>query len=289
LQTLHEIKQDAAATRVKIEKDEDTRILHWLTPVDYGPQQSDYISRKQAGTGQWLVDSAEFQAWLESNEKTLFCPGIPGAGKTIMSSIVVDHLSVKFENDASIGTAYIYCSYKEQQKQKPEDLLSSLLKQLAQQQPAMPTSVEHLFTRHEAKRTRPLLEEIIEALDSTIRLYSKVFVVIDALDEYYESKGDGDNGLLSAVSNLQNQTSLHLFATSRYVEKITSRFQGCRVKEIRAQDVDVLRYVNARMPQLLQSQISKHPEVQDTIRETIAKTAGGMYVPLSAVVFVKSG
>jgi len=272
---------------VKIEKDEDIRILHWLTPVDYGPQQSDYISRRQAGTGHWLVDSAEFQAWLKSDKKTLFCTGIPGAGKTIMSSIVVDQLSVKFENDPSVGTAYIYCSYKEQQMQKPEDLLSSLLKQLAQQRPTMPTNVERLFTRHEAKKTRPLLKEIIEALDSTIRLYSKIFVVIDALDECYELKGDGDNGLLSAVSNLQNQTPLHLFATSRHVEKITSRFRGCMFKEIRAQDDDVLRYVNARMPQLLQSQISKHPEVQDTVRKNITKAAGGMYVHLYALIFAK--
>jgi hypothetical protein len=32
-------------------------ILDWLTPMDYAAQQQDFISRRQAGTGQWLLDS----------------------------------------------------------------------------------------------------------------------------------------------------------------------------------------------------------------------------------------
>src|SRR6266576_6486056 len=135
----------------KLDRDKDLEILNWLTPIDYSPQQSDYIMRRQPGTGQWLLDSAEFQAWLKSDKQTLFCPGIPGAGKTILSSIVVDHLNVTFGNDANVGIAYLYCSYQEKQEQNPEDLLSSLLKQLAQEQPVMLTNVKHLFERHTTK------------------------------------------------------------------------------------------------------------------------------------------
>jgi hypothetical protein len=192
-----------------------------------------------------------------------------------------------FENDPSVGIAYIYCNYKEQQRQIPEDLLSSLLKQLAQQQPTMPTNVERLFTRHKASQTQPSFDEIRETLHFTIQLYTKVFVVIDALDEYHGSDRDGHNKLLSAVFDLQHKTQLKLIATSRYVEEITSMFQGSIFKEIRAQDDDILRYVNARMPQLLRSQISKHPKVQDTVRKDVANAADGMYVYLSAHTFAE--
>ena len=283
LDTVCVIGENVAQIKSKLDRDEDLEILNWLTPIDYSPQQSDYIMRRQPGTGQWLLDSAEFQAWLNSDKQTLFCPGIPGAGKTILSSIVVDHLNVTFGNDASVGIAYIYCSYQEQQEQKPEDLLSSLLKQLAQEQPVMLTNVEHLFKRHETKQTRPSFDEIIQTLHSTIQLYSRAFIVIDALDENHGSNRDGQSRLLSAVFNLQNQTQLNLFATSRYVEEITSQFKRCMLKEIRAQDDDVLRYVNMRIPQLLRSQISKHPEVQDTVREDIVKAADGMCVHHSAI------
>jgi hypothetical protein len=92
--------------------DQERRIiLDWLTPIDYGTQQSDFISRRQEGTGQWLLNSDEFQRWSKKSKQTLFCSGIPGAGKTMITAIVVDHLSTKFQKDASAGIAYIYCNY----------------------------------------------------------------------------------------------------------------------------------------------------------------------------------
>lgn len=67
-------------------------ILEWLTPIDYAPQQNDFISRRQEGTGKWLLNSNEFQEWTSQSKRTLFCPGIPRAGKTIITSIVIEYL-----------------------------------------------------------------------------------------------------------------------------------------------------------------------------------------------------
>jgi hypothetical protein len=39
---------------------EHQAILDWLTPIDYSAQQSDIISRRQEGTGEWLLYSREF-------------------------------------------------------------------------------------------------------------------------------------------------------------------------------------------------------------------------------------
>ena len=94
-------------------------------PIDYAPQQNDYIRRRQPGTGQWLLDSAEFQRWLYTGKQTLFCPGIPGAGKTILTSIVVDELTTRFGNDRIIGIAYVYCNFRRQHEQKADDLLAN--------------------------------------------------------------------------------------------------------------------------------------------------------------------
>jgi len=81
---------------IKRQDDQESRaIMDWLTPIDYAPQQSDFISRRQEGTGLWLLNSREFQDWLSSSKQTLFCPGIPGAGKTVVTSIVVDYLFTK--------------------------------------------------------------------------------------------------------------------------------------------------------------------------------------------------
>lgn len=80
-------------------------ILDWLTSVDYSAQLSDYLERRQEGTGEWLLSSNEFQTWIQNKEHMLFCPGMPGAGKTVLTSIVVDHLHSKIQKDSKIGIA----------------------------------------------------------------------------------------------------------------------------------------------------------------------------------------
>ena len=55
---------------------EHDAIINWLAAIDYGPQQSDFISRRQEGTGQWLLDSKKFKNWVNGTEKVLWCPGI---------------------------------------------------------------------------------------------------------------------------------------------------------------------------------------------------------------------
>lgn len=270
--SLHEHQDDRERS------EEHLAILDWLTSIDYAPQQSDLISKQQEGTGEWMLNSNEFQKWIHQSKQTLFCPGIPGAGKTMISSIVVNHLIAKFKNDPSVGITYIYCNYQPQQEQKPEDLFSSLLKQLAQKQPAVSTDLKKIYEHHKTKGTRPLFDEIVQALHSTIQLYSRVFIIIDALDEYHVSNKEGQKKLLLEVFSLQDQAQLNLFATSRFVSEIISQFDGCMLKEIRAQDDDVLCYINGRIPQLLRSQISKHPEVQHAIRRDTVKAANGVYV-----------
>ncbi|GMG37995.1 unnamed protein product [Aspergillus oryzae] len=144
---------------------------------------NDHFSRRQEGTGQWLLDSDPFQQWLEQSKTTLFCQGIPGAGKTIMASIVVNYLGIKFKDDCHVAVAYIFCNFRRQNEQTSTDLLTSLLKQLACQTPTLPKCLKNLFGNHKNQQTRPTSDEIWTALHTIGSSYEKVFIVIDALDE----------------------------------------------------------------------------------------------------------
>jgi hypothetical protein len=142
VERLHE-RQD------KREHDEEAQaILNWLTPIDYSLQQNDFISRRQPGTGQWLLNSPEFQSWLQTNGQILFCPGIPGAGETILTSSLIEDLTSRFNTDEGIGIAYLYCNYNRNFEQNLDDLMLSLLKQLAQGQSHVPDSVNALYKQH---------------------------------------------------------------------------------------------------------------------------------------------
>jgi hypothetical protein len=260
---------------------QDCRVIaDWLTLVDYAPQQSDFIRRRQEGTGQWLLDSKEFNTWLDQCKQTLFCPGIPGAGKTMITSIVVDYLHHKFRNGATTGVAYLYCNFRRKEEQKLEDLLASLLKQLIQEQPSTPESVKNLYSCHKDKRTRPSFNEILEALHSVAAEYSRAFIIIDALDEYQVSNRERRK-LLLGIFNLQAKTGVNIFATSRFIPEIEKEFEGCVSLEIHASDKDVQKYLDGHMSELPPF-VSRKVDLQEEIQTEIIKTVDGMYVPSNA-------
>ncbi|OTB06199.1 hypothetical protein M426DRAFT_119710 [Hypoxylon sp. CI-4A] len=258
----------------KLTENQDARerdaIFNWLTPIDYDSQQADFLSRRQSDTGNWLLNSSEYQSWVASSGQTLFCPGIHGAGKTILTSIIVDDLHVRFENDTDVGIAYIYCNYKQQADQTATDLLLSILKQLTRRRPVLPDAVKTLHDRH--KQKRPSIEEISDNLKSVSRLYSRVFIVIDALDECQSSNGCRAK-LLSKIFVLQKQGG-NVLATSRFIPDIVERFSGFPSLEVRARESDVKRYLARRINDI--PRFGRNPKLQEEIAKVIPEAVDGM-------------
>jgi predicted ATPase len=261
---------------VKQRQDDKERqeILDWLTPIDYGPRQSDHFKRRQPGTGQWLLDSAEYQAWLTTSKQTLFCPGIPGAGKTMITAIAINDLNTYFQDDPNVGIAYLYCNFQQRGEQKTEELLASLLKQLSQKTSSLPAAVKALYNYHKDKRTQPSTDEILRALLSVAVMYSRVFTVIDALDECQVSDGCRTR-FLSEIFSLQAKSGANIFATSRYIPEITEKFEGSISLEVRANKEDVRRYLDGHMFQLPEF-VNGSPELQEEIKTEIVHSVDGM-------------
>jgi Cdc6-like AAA superfamily ATPase len=253
-----------------------SKVAHWLTPTNFSVQQSDIIAKRQKDTGLWLLNSEEYKMWIGEEQQTLFCPGIPGAGKTMMSSIVVDDLRKTFDDNDRIGIACLFCSYKRQNEQSPADLFASLLKQLVQERPILPDFVEALYQSHSRRKTRPSFGELSAVLRSVVNSNSKVFFVIDALDECTNVERARER-LLCEIFKLQKQTRISLFATSRFIPEIKKDFEGSISLEIRAHNEDVQRYLDGNMPR--QFCISRNPDLQEKIKTEIAKAVDGMCVP----------
>ncbi|OPB40202.1 ankyrin repeat protein [Trichoderma guizhouense] len=271
---IKEVHNDVTHIKTKLDGKDDVEILDWLTRTDYGPQQSDYFNRRQPETGIWFLESVEFQNWVATGKQTLFCPGIPGAGKTILTSIVVDYLYSQFYNNSKIGIAYIYCNFRMRDKQTIDDLLASVLKQLAEGQPCLPESVKDLYNRHKALRTRPSINEILTVLQSVTLLYSRIFIVVDALDECEEFSGCRMR-FISELFNLQRSNGANILVTSRFIPDIRDKFKGSTEVEIRAHDEDVRKYLESRIIQFGSAFLKTHCEKVVT---DITKVVQGMFL-----------
>ncbi|KAF5539776.1 nucleoside phosphorylase domain-containing protein [Fusarium napiforme] len=251
-------------------------ILDWLTPFNYGSQQSDYFRYSQQGTGQWFLESADYRNWLDTDGKTLFCPGIQGAGKTILSSIIINDLHTRLSDNPNIGIGYIYCNFRQEEEQKIDSLLAILLKQLSRNRHYLPAIVNSLYSKHKKNATRPLVEELSATLQHVTELYTKVFIIVDALDEC-QAVDDCRSKLLSEIFRLQGRSMVNLFATSRPIADITKAFRQTPWLEIRATKGDVILYVERHIG-TLRPVIKTNPRLQQQIKTGISEAVDGMFL-----------
>lgn len=246
----------------------------WISPTDFVAQQSDILRRRQEGTGQWFLDTSEVTDWLNglNFNGTLFCTGIPGAGKTILAALTIDHLCTQ-RRDHSVGIAWLYCSYKSRVEQSVEVLLEAILQQLIHvDTPSIAHLAKQLQHVHETKASRPTKQELIKTLEAACAELKTVYIVVDALDEC----PDGTRRqLLAHLNQLKKSADLRLFVTSRHIPAITEEFQDALKIDVRAQDQDIKRFLTGqldRLPRCLQFDA----ELQLMVQEKITEATDGM-------------
>jgi hypothetical protein len=109
--------------------------------------------------------------------------------------------------------------------------------------------MKNLYKRHRDKRTRPLFNELSTALHSVVTDYSRVFVIIDALEECQVSN-EARGMFLSEIFNLQAKAAASLFVTSRFIPEIEKEFEKYLSLEVRASSEDVRKYLEDHISQL---------------------------------------
>ncbi|KAJ7218326.1 hypothetical protein C8J57DRAFT_1537494 [Mycena rebaudengoi] len=253
---------------------DDTRrekILDWYSPLNFFQRQEEILKTRQRDSGGWFLADKSFKRWKAAEGKILWCCGMPGAGKTVLTSIAVDDLRIS-SKDLNVGVAAIYLNYKEIHSHTLPNLLAGLWRQLVVGR-LIPSTLEKLYKHHRELRTRPSLDEDHAILCSTISEYSRVFIFVDALDEYPEDERDS---LLLYLSRLE--PSVNLMLTSRPHIAIRHLIPTFTI-EICANEDDIRRYVRAQTqkPRLFRH-IEKEPALMDAIEEKIVRHSDGMFL-----------
>lgn len=52
----------------------DQKLLDWLCPLKFSAQQSDFFSRRQDSSGQWLLTHDKFKSWLATPKTNTLLP-----------------------------------------------------------------------------------------------------------------------------------------------------------------------------------------------------------------------
>jgi hypothetical protein len=184
-------------------------------------------------------------------------------------SIVVQHLETLFQDDDKVAVACIYFNYTEQMKQTVDILVASLLKQIFRVSGANSEKIKSLHKRHRTNSTRPTFDELSKLLELEMETYSKVFIVVDALDECREDVETRAKFLRLLRFFPKN---ISLMVTSRYIPSIAQGLNGMERLDIRATDKDIATYADNRInlaPQHIK-------DLRELIINKIVKNADGM-------------
>jgi hypothetical protein len=277
---------DAFANSAKIHsQNQEERlgnICSWLSAPDPSTNYHKAHKQRQAETGLWLLESAKFTDWKEGAASRLWLYGIPGCGKTILSSTIVEHLLQHCHDDASMVMTYFYFDFKDTQKQDPELMLHSLLCQLLQRSVVIPKSVDALFSSCENGKRQPSLHTLLDVTRQVAREFAHVYVVLDALDECAQRSELMD--MLETVAGWQLD-NLHLLMTSRRERDIESSLESylgkedvvCLQRDVVNQDIQ--RYVQQRLRvDKGLAKWNKDATVRQEIEAALMGGAHGMYV-----------
>ncbi|KAH9240517.1 hypothetical protein K456DRAFT_1719773 [Colletotrichum gloeosporioides 23] len=240
--------QEIDVVKRSIQQGEDREALHWITRFNFGPRHESILQSwdRDTGTGTWILRHPKFNNWLKSPSSTLWCHGLPGAGKSVIAAIVFDYLNNTF---FSI---------------KPEHERGSLeLRQL------------HRDTR---RGFSPSLEKLRSAVRLTSAMSRTLFVVLDALDEANEKVQDL---IVDRISNLPFQ-DVRLFCTSRSLPKFKHMFATTDEIEIAAfDDISIFVRKQVSLQSRLRTIIGTDSGLEKSIVDKVTKEANGSFLMAS--------
>ncbi|GAB1320797.1 NACHT domain-containing protein [Madurella fahalii] len=268
----------------RVDNEERRRILEWVSPILYGKHHNTVKEARTAGTCEWLLRHKKFQEWERtSSSVVLWLQGSlsAGAGKTFLTSKVIDHIRSLLERSPNQeGFAFFYCNRNEEERRKPLSVLRSYVRQLS-------TAASH--PREMRKKLRELWHKMTlegselgfgacrEQLLESVNLYQSTTLVLDALDE---CDPDSRRELVDTIEFLlsKSEKPLRILISSRPDRDIRSRFLDKPNIEIRAghNENDIRKFVD--------EEIVKHegwadmsPSLRDEIVKALLDRSDGMF------------
>lgn len=227
-----------------------TKIRQWLSPPDPSANHRKWCKRRQEDTGLWFLNSEIYIKWKMDAASIIWMYGIPGCGKTILSSTIIQDVFQHYIDDPRTVVAYFYFDFNDPQKQIPQLMVESLICQFLQKCIRTPEGLNTLFSSYEDRQRRPSLDSLLDVLQQMIQEHPQSYIVLDALDECKDRVEL--IGIIERMASWQSD-KLHLLVTSREVRNIRNSLerlteaQNIICLQSRLVDSDIQIYVRKRL------------------------------------------
>ena len=274
-----EIKENhEAETRIAI-NNEKQDILNSFARVD--PRSNHEMGRKlrSPGTGLWLTEGQEFRQWLEIKNARLWLYGIPGAGKTVLASSVIEE-ALRISS-TSTAVAYFYCDYKNADTQDLSNMLGSLAQQFAKQDEESFAKLREFYETHNTEHRFDFKyesEDLLNLVRAVTSVFDCAMIILDGLDEC----GTNTPWVVDSLITLSEgeDTTVKTIILSRDEIEIRERLEDFTKLSIAARSSDLRLYVGAEIDLRTRKKRLRirDQSLKEHILEKLVEGAEGMYV-----------
>lgn len=271
-------------------------ILGWLD----APNPSSFHDNVRKGqvdpTGAWLLNGSELKKWRNSMDMAVvWMHGIPGCGKSVLTSSVIDYMRHSFRTDGQTAAlAYFYFQFSNPGRLTTDTMLRSLISQLSSSHGSPTWTLTQYARVHASKSSsmwpgnahkanymegisQPSTDELMSILHGITEELGQIFLIIDGLDECADQ--DGLHEIVDKILGW-NVPQLHIFLSSRFDRKLNTILE-----RENGQIVEVTPEVAAEdMQSFIQTQLDTDPRLRKwpstsraDIKASLAKGSQGSF------------
>ncbi|KAH7009774.1 hypothetical protein EDB80DRAFT_610302, partial [Ilyonectria destructans] len=267
------IKAQASEIQATLTEFQRHEVYKWLNDINPSPIHHRACSQYESGTGDWVLRSDDWKSWISGQKRSLWIHGIPGAGKTILTSHLVETIKTHCDTSGSKSAYVYYYCYFGHNTDETSSFLKWTISQLCRKADVVPTSLYELYKRGEELS----LANLLSVLEAILQEFDCVYAILDAIDESIPR-----TDLLQVLQNLITNSrfsKIRTLATSREYIDIEEVMKGISVPISMRNpllDEDIRLFVD--------SQLRTHPKlkrwpasVRDEALEALSTKAKGMF------------
>jgi hypothetical protein len=256
----------------------EKEIRDWLSAPNPSMNHTNALGKRYKGTGVWFTSGHAFTDWKKRSGSFLWLHGIPGCGKTILSSTIIEHLCEVATPDQTL--LYFYFDFNDTNKQTLESMSRSLIGQLYQGHSDAQEPLDQLWNSRRESNHQFSKKSLVDVLLVMLSRVNNVSIVLDALDE-----STTRNDVLAWLRDVLEAkgSTCRILVTARREEDIESALQQwIRPQDrISIQQDDVNEDIRAYVGHTVRNsgelvRWHKLPAVQDEIETALVKKADGM-------------
>jgi tetratricopeptide (TPR) repeat protein len=254
--------------------------MKWLSPIDMEGIRNRESQRRTQPCGKWLLYNENFQAWLQSQSRTLWVSGSPGSGKTVLSTCIIDAVKDHIGSDMKQALAFFFCDKSDENSLSDVTILSCIIAQVLAQLDSIPDriSASYNIAARYGRSKISASDQPAAILKDLVFPLNKLYILVDGVDEFKDA-----STIIQTVRDLVDSTvAIQVVLLSRDTPSLRSGLDNFPNVNLTSSIVslDVDNYLSRELARLPLG----NAELQDQIFEKLSQSANGMFLWASLMI-----